>query len=152
MLRDLKALLMEAKQKIPPMLATLDSLSDDLLQLGGERERAGGKEGERERERERSCLPSPQVTKVVPTAVDWATGSQSALSWRPFNRNKLAALAGRTTSPTQPQTGDTRNHHLIHPIIPTIPQLSSLHYNTTCVTIIKCVTTNYQYTGDTVTE
>ena len=38
MLRDLKALLIEAKQKVPPMLTTLDSLSDDLIQLGGERE------------------------------------------------------------------------------------------------------------------
>ena len=35
---DLKALLIEAKQKVPPMLTTLDSLSDDLIQLGGERE------------------------------------------------------------------------------------------------------------------
>ena len=38
MLRDLKALLIEARQKVPPMLTTLDSLSDDLIQLGGERE------------------------------------------------------------------------------------------------------------------
>ena len=37
MLRDLKALLIEARQKVPPMLTTLDSLSDDLIQLGGKR-------------------------------------------------------------------------------------------------------------------
>ena len=34
-LRDLKALLMEAKQKVPPFLLELDSLSSDLLELGG---------------------------------------------------------------------------------------------------------------------
>lgn len=34
-LRDLKALLIEAKQKVPPFLHQLDSLSDDLLDLGG---------------------------------------------------------------------------------------------------------------------
>ena len=39
MLRDLKALLIEARQKVPPMLTTLDSLSDDLIQLGGKRSR-----------------------------------------------------------------------------------------------------------------
>ena len=35
MLRDLKALLMEAKQRVPPFLATLDALTDEYLQLGG---------------------------------------------------------------------------------------------------------------------
>ena len=34
-LRDLKALLMEAKQRVPPFLATLDALTDEYLQLGG---------------------------------------------------------------------------------------------------------------------
>ena len=34
-LRDLKALLIEAKQKVPPFLHQLDSLSEDLLDLGG---------------------------------------------------------------------------------------------------------------------
>lgn len=35
MLRDLKALLIEAKQKVPPFLAILDSLNDELMDLGG---------------------------------------------------------------------------------------------------------------------
>lgn len=35
-LRDLKALLLEAKQKVPPFLLELDSLSADMLELGGE--------------------------------------------------------------------------------------------------------------------
>ncbi len=35
-LRDLKALLIEAKQKVPPFLLELDSLSSDMLELGGE--------------------------------------------------------------------------------------------------------------------
>lgn len=34
-LRDLKALLMEAKQRVPPFLHQLDSLTDDYLALGG---------------------------------------------------------------------------------------------------------------------
>ena len=34
-LRDLKALLTEAKQCVPPFLYQLDSLSDDILELGG---------------------------------------------------------------------------------------------------------------------
>lgn len=34
-LRDLKALLMEAKQRVPPFLTTIDSLNDDLVDLGG---------------------------------------------------------------------------------------------------------------------
>ena len=35
MLRDLKALLIEAKQKVPPFLAILDSLNEELIDLGG---------------------------------------------------------------------------------------------------------------------
>ena len=35
MLRDLKALLIEAKQKVPPFLAILDSLNEELMDLGG---------------------------------------------------------------------------------------------------------------------
>lgn len=35
-LRDLKALLMEANQKVPPFLHQLDALSDDFIGLGGE--------------------------------------------------------------------------------------------------------------------
>lgn len=35
MLRDLKAILMEANQKVPPFLHQMDSLSEDLLELGG---------------------------------------------------------------------------------------------------------------------
>lgn len=35
-LRDLRALLVEAKQKVPPFLMQLDEISDDLLELGGE--------------------------------------------------------------------------------------------------------------------
>ena len=34
-LRDLKALLMEAKQKVPPFLHQLDSLTNDYLVVGG---------------------------------------------------------------------------------------------------------------------
>jgi ATP-dependent RNA helicase DDX41 len=34
-LRDLKALLIEANQKVPPFLHQLDALSEDLLDLGG---------------------------------------------------------------------------------------------------------------------
>ena len=34
-LRDLKALLIEAKQKVPPVLLQLDALSDDYLDVGG---------------------------------------------------------------------------------------------------------------------
>ena len=34
-LRDLKALLLEAIQKVPPFLTQLDALSDDLIDLGG---------------------------------------------------------------------------------------------------------------------
>ena len=34
-LRDLRALLMEAKQKVPPFLEQLEDLSSDLLGLGG---------------------------------------------------------------------------------------------------------------------
>ena len=34
-LRDLKALLMEAKQRVPPFLTAIDSLNDDLVDLGG---------------------------------------------------------------------------------------------------------------------
>lgn len=34
-LRDLKALLKEASQKVPPFLHQLDALSDDLIELGG---------------------------------------------------------------------------------------------------------------------
>ncbi|XP_003384704.3 PREDICTED: probable ATP-dependent RNA helicase DDX41 [Amphimedon queenslandica] len=33
-LRDLKALLMEAKQRVPPFLTAIDSLNDDLVDLG----------------------------------------------------------------------------------------------------------------------
>lgn len=35
-LRDLKALLKEANQKVPPFLHQLDALSDDLIELGGQ--------------------------------------------------------------------------------------------------------------------
>ena len=35
-LRDLKALLMEANQKVPPFLQQMDALSDDLIDLGGQ--------------------------------------------------------------------------------------------------------------------
>lgn len=35
MLRDLRALLAEAKQKVPPFLLQLDEISADLLELGG---------------------------------------------------------------------------------------------------------------------
>ena len=34
-LRDLKALLQEAKQKVPPFLHQLDSLTNDYLVVGG---------------------------------------------------------------------------------------------------------------------
>ena len=34
-LRDLKALLLEAKQKVPPFLDQMGLLSDELLELGG---------------------------------------------------------------------------------------------------------------------
>ena len=34
-LRDLRALLAEAKQKVPPFLLQLDEISMDLLELGG---------------------------------------------------------------------------------------------------------------------
>ena len=34
-LRDLKALLIEANQKVPPFLHQMDALSDDLIRLGG---------------------------------------------------------------------------------------------------------------------
>lgn len=36
-LRDLKALLMEAKQKVPPFLHQLDSLNEELLELGDDK-------------------------------------------------------------------------------------------------------------------
>jgi len=36
-LRDLKALLMEAKQRVPPFLHQLDSLTDDYLALGDDK-------------------------------------------------------------------------------------------------------------------
>lgn len=36
MLRDLRALLVEAKQKVPPFLMQLDEISVELLELGGE--------------------------------------------------------------------------------------------------------------------
>ena len=36
MLRDLKALLMESSQKVPPFLQQMDALSDDLVDLGGQ--------------------------------------------------------------------------------------------------------------------
>ena len=36
-LRDLKALLMEAKQKVPPFLHQLDSLNTELLELGDDK-------------------------------------------------------------------------------------------------------------------
>ena len=36
MLRDLKALLLEANQKVPPFLQQMDALSDDLIDLGGQ--------------------------------------------------------------------------------------------------------------------
>ena len=36
-LRDLKALLMEAKQRVPPFLIQLDSLSDEYLELGDDK-------------------------------------------------------------------------------------------------------------------
>ena len=35
-LRDLKALLLEANQKVPPFLYQLDALSDDIITLGGQ--------------------------------------------------------------------------------------------------------------------
>ena len=35
-LRDLKALLIEANQKVPPFLQQMDALSDDLIDLGGQ--------------------------------------------------------------------------------------------------------------------
>ena len=35
MLRDLKALLIEARQKVPPFLFGIDALTDDLMDLGG---------------------------------------------------------------------------------------------------------------------
>ena len=34
-LRDLRALLVEAKQKVPPFLFQLDEISVELLELGG---------------------------------------------------------------------------------------------------------------------
>lgn len=34
-MRDLKALLIEANQKVPPFLHQLDALSDDFIRLGG---------------------------------------------------------------------------------------------------------------------
>ena len=36
-LRDLKALLIEAKQKVPPFLHQLDSLNSELLELGDDK-------------------------------------------------------------------------------------------------------------------
>ena len=36
MLCDLKALLVEAKQRVPPFLTTIDLLNDDLVDHGGQ--------------------------------------------------------------------------------------------------------------------
>ena len=35
MLRDLRALLVEAKQKVPPFLVQLEEANTDLLEVGG---------------------------------------------------------------------------------------------------------------------
>ena len=53
------------------------------------------------------CCP-PQMTRAAPTVEAWAIGSQSALSWKPYSKSKLEALAKRTISPTQLLTG---SHH-----------------------------------------
>ena len=50
-----------------------------------------------------------QVTKAALIVVDWVTGSQSALSWKPFNRNKLAVSVGRTILLTQLLIGEVNS-------------------------------------------
>lgn len=46
-LRDLRALLAEARQKVPPFLLQLDEISIELLELGGTCVRELGKKGVR---------------------------------------------------------------------------------------------------------
>lgn len=132
-LMDLKALLLEAKQKVPPVLQVLHCGDETMLDIGGERPwglqagstctgtsiaqpcgqpgAAASGVGETSPGMAQLSLTtslSLQMSGAVPSVVAWAIASLTAPSWKPCRPSKSATSAARTTWPTALWTSSLR--------------------------------------------
>lgn len=115
---DLKALLLEAKQKVPPVLQVLHCGDETMLEIGGERARLRTGNFCRADGGTRAAGSAPllvgwlcltpffplQGNAAVLSAAAWAIASPTAPSWRRCRPSKSATSAARTTWHTAPWT------------------------------------------------
>lgn len=125
---DLKALLLEAKQKVPPVLQVLHCGDESMLVIGGDCGVGGmtGTPGNKSTLHMSgwgvgwghkvwgtepgpvtmliSISLCPQMNEAVPSAGAWAIGSLTAPNSRPCRPNRSATSAARTTWLTAPWT------------------------------------------------
>lgn len=107
-LLDLKHLLMEAKQKVPPFLAALQSENEKYLDLGG-------KKGCQKHLKCFLCyavinffnLFLFQMREVAAIVVVLATGLQTVQNWKPYRTNKRQISAAETIWQATLQTIDS---------------------------------------------
>lgn len=123
---DLKALLVEAKQKVPPVLQVLQMGDETMLDIGGTNDIIVSTQVNTVLNALQNCpgcvrflccdfikvlnifcsllffcsLFSHQEREDVRSVVVWVTGSQIVPSWRPCRRNRLPTLDAKTIWPT----------------------------------------------------
>lgn len=94
-LLDLKHLLIEAKQNVPPFLATLQSETEVYLDLGGEHF-----DFVHRLKSELTPILTPQTTKAAAIAVVSAIVSPSVPNWKQRATSKSLPLDARIICPT----------------------------------------------------
>lgn len=133
---DLKALLLEAKQKVPPVLQVLHCGDESMLDIGGDCRARGRRPAGWDRHAMKQVhtahwwmgrgrgtrsgawglpcchtdpyFPAPQASVAVPSAGAWAIGLPTARNSRRCRPSRSATSAARTTWPTAPWTSSRR--------------------------------------------
>lgn len=96
---DLKALLVEAKQKVPPVLQVLQTGDETMLDIGGEffKPIPVPTDANIQPFLTHLILVSSQERGAVHSAVVLAIVSQIVPSWRPCRPSRSPTLGGKTT-------------------------------------------------------